>query len=397
MTLGSALQAILQWVILVLITRLSGLEVGGWYALSLGIAVPLYLVAYLGTRLIVSLDVNRALALHPLYSIRFYMLCLPVLGAALLVVLTGEVWAVMLLLVFVVRTIDGIGDFLYGVAQRGRAVYRQGVSMTLKSVSGLSAFLIGFGIGGYVGGLMCMAGANLAVVVFYDWYGSPDRVALLPVSLSSKLTADFISHVKVSMPILIGSVLAAIGANLPRYVLAWKGDAAMVAVFVAITSFVLALNVFATALGQTLLTRYARAVQDASSDIWRWMALSSGLVLCGVFVAVGLAHFYGELILSVTFGQEIAVYSDIFAISILCAGVCVVAQTVSYANLATRRFWWIVVINLISVSVGLIAALAMIGRFGVLGGAMTMGVVGLVQFTGFLLSLRASARSFNPR
>ncbi|MEW6090636.1 MAG: hypothetical protein AB1647_06895 [Pseudomonadota bacterium] len=397
MTVGSVLQAAHQWVILVLITRLGGLEVGGWYALSVGVAVPLYLVAYLGTRLVVSLDVGRALALHPLYSIRFYMLSLPVLSAAVLFALTGEAWAMMLLLVFLVRTIDGIGDFLYGVAHRGRVVYRQGVSMTLKSVSGLSAFLIGFGIGGYVGGLICMAGANLAVVVFYDWYGSPDRIALLPISLSSQLAADFISHLKISSPILIGSVLAAIGANLPRYVLAWKGDAEMVAVFVAITSFVLALNVFATALGQTLLTRYARAVQDTSSDIWRWMVLSSGLVLCGVFVAVGLAHFYGELILDVTFGQEISKYSDIFAISILCAGVCVVAQTVSYANLATRRFWWIVLINLISVSVGLIAALAMIGRFGVLGGAITMGVIGLVQLTGFLLSLRASARSLNPQ
>ena len=143
-SLGSLLQSAISPVLLIVITRLNGIEDSGLFSFALSLSVVFWAISLWGGRTYQASDVKREFCSGGYVAVRFAASLIVAISAVVFCVLNGynatKTGLIMILVAF--KILESIADSLYGVLQIHRKLYIAGISLTMKAILGFGVFIV---------------------------------------------------------------------------------------------------------------------------------------------------------------------------------------------------------------------------------------------------------------
>jgi O-antigen/teichoic acid export membrane protein len=381
---GSLTYAGCQWGMVVVLAKLGTAEMLGQFALGLAVAAPVFLLTNLSLREVLATD---ACAEHPVGDYLALRLAgtavgvLAVAGVAALVPYRGETRAVIVV-VGVLKAIEGISDILYGLMQRHERTDLIAGSVARRGVLGILALAAGVHLSGsVVGGLLLVAVGWALVVAAYDL---PRSRRLPGAAVRLRWTrGDLLRLARVAMPLGLTAMLISLSATVPRYVLERHRGEEELGAFVAMAYLTIVGTTIANALGQSISPRLAR--YHAAGDGARARRLLAGMAAAGVALGAGgllVVRTWGRELLTVLYRPAYATYTDALEVLMLAAGIGYVATVLGHAMTSARLFRVQIPLFAAVATASLVACVVLVPTRGVRGAAEASVVAAVVNLLG---------------
>ena len=182
-SLGSLLQSAISPILLIVITRLNGIEDSGLFSFAMSISIVFWAVSLWGGRTYQVSDVKREFSSGGYIAVRFVASLVVAISAIVFCILNGyntiKTGLIMILVGF--KILESIADSLYGILQIHGRLYIAGISLTMKSVFGFGIFmLVDILTKNIIYGVLAILLVNLLIIIFYDipWMRRVENVAI---------------------------------------------------------------------------------------------------------------------------------------------------------------------------------------------------------------------------
>ena len=370
-SLGSLLQSAISPVLLIVITRLNGIDDSGLFSFAISLSVVFWAVSLWGGRTYQVSDIKREFSSGGYVAVRFVASLIVAISAVAFCFLNGynttKTGLIMILVTF--KILESIADSLYGVMQIHHKLYIAGISLTMKAMLGFAAFMaVDIVTKNVIYGTLAILLINMLIIFLYDilWVRRVETI-----SISKKLCKEYITQAVVIMKrtsaVFVVVFLTMFSLNIPRYFLdkshpdqiGYFGIMAMPITLLGLfISFIIQPNVvnLSELLAKGKLKEFARIVGKINQITFGMGVLS-----------VVLSYLIGVWMLNVIFGININNFR--LDLTIMVIGAAANAFISIYVNLLIimRRFkgqfYTLLLTDILAVAVSmcLIEQLAMLG------------------------------------
>lgn len=222
-SLGSLLQSAISPVLLIVITRLNGIDDSGLFSFAISLSVVFWAVSLWGGRTYQVSDVKREFSSGGYVAVRFVASLIVAISAIVFCVLNGysttKTGLIMILVTF--KILESIADSLYGILQIHHKLYVAGISLTMKAILGFAAFMaVDIVTKNVIYGALAILLVNMLIIFFYDilWVRRVDAI-----SISKKICKEYITQaiaiMKHTSAVFVVMFLTMFSLNIPRYFL----------------------------------------------------------------------------------------------------------------------------------------------------------------------------------
>jgi O-antigen/teichoic acid export membrane protein len=388
--LGNATYNLAQWVLLVILARVTDKSVVGQFSLTLAISAPIFLTVGLNMRTLQATDASR------LWGMREYLSLRHLLNVVALVVtvtvgfgvgLRGEGLAVVAV-VALSKCVEAVSQTYYGYFQKHERLDLVARSLLLRSVTGPLLFWLGIV---FMGDLVYGCVGLLAGWMLPQWLGdrpsARELSALTGTSLGRGERTDW-RQVRLmarrGVPLGVDAGLSSLAINVPRYAVLSVLGAASLGTFAALAYVAQTIQMITSSMSGALIARLAIYYhQGRRQDFVRLLVRLTGFGIAVMVVAIGGALVLGGPFLRVTLGQEYADQGLLVAL-LVGAGLITLQRGLCTGLEASWRFKTYVVVD--AVTTGTIAVLApilvqewgLVGAAAALAGGFALGTVVVV-------------------
>ncbi len=400
---GNVVNAVCQWGVIALMAKLGNPAMIGQYALGLAISLPVVMLTNMQLSTVEAVDLRSEFSDAEYLQVRLISASLTfcvIVGIASVAGYTRET-ALMIVAVGAGKCLDAVSDIFYGLFQRNERMDVTSRSLMAKGTLGLVAVAGSVALAGSaLLGIVAWTCAKGMVLLLYDApKGRRISVGLkaLPRSLSKSgnrwsglrwTKVRTIALVVVAFPLGLTMMLNSLEANIPRYFIDGHCGETSLGIFSSIAYFLQAGEVVARAMGEASMPRLTTYWLAGDFHGFRW--------LLGKLVAVGLAMGAAGVLVALLKGPELVarLYKPEYAENaslitwVMIAGVAIYpASFLSFGLFATRSFtilpWVFSVVALISLA----GSALLIPRYGLVGAAWVLGVVGIGRCAAAVLIL----------
>ena len=397
---GNILSSLAQWLLLLYLSRASGVDAMGVYIWVLSLLTPITTFATLGLRNLIAANAHPEISFSHYFHIR--------LGATLIALAIALGCALysehrqqrdFFLLIGLLKAIEMQSDLCYGYLHLQAKAWYQGISLMLRFGLGIPAFALGSLLtASYYGGFGALILVWLGTLLLLDRRAIAQGVLTDPPHNHAVSVGQLIKLLhRSALPLALASTLGAVIFNLPRYVIGAVHGDYILGIFAALTSFIMLQNLLCIALGQTLLPRLsALHLANNLPGFLRLLLIAMVITVVISLMLVAAISVFGTEILTLTFGPELAEYNAEFLRITLLAIPLLMGQVISYANMAVKQFSNTLWVSIASGLASLLMAWPVINHFGILGGGLIMAVVGCTQIIGFMFSILSQFRTDTP-
>jgi len=349
---GRGIYAFSQWMMLLVLARMGGLEAVGRFALALAVTGPIILFSNLGLRHVQATDAAETYAYADYLAVRAWTTVAALLVLAVLIPLagypgeTGQVIA----LVALAKAFESMSDVVHGLEQVHRRMDLTTWSLGLRGVAGVAAMTLGYWLTGHLtGAIAAMTAAWAATYLVHDLAAQRRLLAERPVDATPASPiappnrrlqrARRLRLARVAAPMGVVALLLSLNVNVPRYFIeAWLGERALGA-FAAMFYFVVVGSLVVNGLGQAALVDLAR--YHASGQRAAFFRLL-GLLLAGCLAlgaaGVATAWLFGQPLLGSLYGEAFADAAPLF-LWIMFAGALNYAAAALFFGVTARRIF----------------------------------------------------------
>lgn len=382
-SLGSLLQSAISPVLLIVITRLNGVEYSGLFSFAMSISIVFWAIALWGGRTYQVSDVKREFSSGGYIAVRFVTSLLVAVTAMMFCVLSGysitKTGLIMILVGF--KILESVADSLYGILQIQGRLYITGISLTMKAVFGFGAFmLVDVLTKNIIYGTLAILLVNLLVIIFYDilWVRRVENVVI-----NKKLFKKYVSQAVVIMKrtsvVFIVVFLTMFSLNIPRYFLdkyhydqiGYFGIMAMpITLLTLFISFVLQPNV--VNLSELLKKKKIKEFTKIVSKI-DFITFTLGILF------VISSYLIGVWVLNTVFGIDINNFR--IDLTIMVIGAVANAFVSIYVNLLIimRRFKWQFCALLLTDILAVALSMCLIEQLAMLGSVLVFMMISFLQ------------------
>lgn len=382
-SLGSLLQSAISPILLIVITRLNGIDDSGLFSFALSLSVVFWAVSLWGGRTYQVSDVRREFSSGDYITVRFVTSLIVIISAIAFCLLNGynatKTSLIMILVVF--KILESIADSLYGVLQIHRKLYIAGVSLTMKAILGFGVFIIVDVLTkSVVYAALAILLVNILVILFYDilWAQRVESIAV-GREIVKKYITQAVVIMKRTSPVFVVMFLTMFSLNIPRYFLdkshpdqiGYFGIMAMPITLLGLfISFIIQPNVVGLSelLARGKLKEFARIVSKINQ-------ITFGL---GV-VSVALSYLIGVWVLNIIFG--IAIDNFRMDLTIIVIGAVANAFVSIYVNLLIimRRFKGQFYTLLFTDILAVAMSAYLVSQFAMLGSVLVFMLISFLQ------------------
>ena len=366
---GSALYAVSQWAILVILARLGGPTTVGRFSLGLSITAPVMLLSNLNLRAIQATDARSDYTFGDYFGLR---LVTSVLALALVGVITTyprreTATTLVVLAVGILKTIESLSDVAYGLLQKHEVMDLVSISMVLRGLGLAAAVSAGLALTkDLLVGLCFGAAAWLLVFLFFDL-----RFARRFERLSPRFRRGQLRRlVRLSLPLGIVMMLISLNANVAVYFVEHAGGEASVGFFSPINYLVFAGFLVVEALGRSASPRLAQhLVAGERRAFWRlqWRLVAAGVAM-GSLGALG-AVTLGKLLLTIVYGERYAAHHSVLTWLMVASIASYASGFLGFGFTAARRLAVQIPTNAVTLGVNVALCAILVPRYGILGAA----------------------------
>jgi O-antigen/teichoic acid export membrane protein len=274
-----------------------------------------------------------------------------------------------------------------------------GAAVALSAVCSVSAMLLAWALGGgVVAAALAAALGPCAALGFVHVRTARDatlRDALRRAGVNVSLRRVRALAVQAA-PLGLIVLLNSLQQNVPRYFVEAHGGVEALGIFAAASQLTSAGMILVSALTTAALPRFAALC--AAGDTAGFRGLCHRLTLVGAILGVGgvgLSALFGREILALVYRPDFAAGSDVLVVLSVAAAFAFMCSVLGFAVTAARLIAFQPV--LLALTLGVLAAfcVALVPRYGALGGAWALVVASAVQVAGYqivLLRYRAAPR-----
>ena len=394
-SLGSLLQSAISPVLLIVITRLNGIEDSGLFSFALSLSVVFWAISLWGGRTYQASDVKREFCSGGYVAVRFVASLIVAVSAVVFCVLNGynatKTGLIMILVAF--KILESIADSLYGILQIHRKLYIAGISLTMKAILGFGVFIVvDIVTKNVMYGTLAILLVNALIILLYDvlWVRRVEVIVM-----NKKFIKEYASQavvMKRTSAVFVVVFLTMFSLNIPRYFLdkshpdqiGYFGIMAMPITLLALfISFIIQPNVvnLSELLAKGKLKKFARIVGKINQITFGMGVLS-----------VVLSYLIGVWMLNVIFGININNFR--LDLTIMVIGAAANAFVSIYVNLLIimRRFKGQFYILLLTDILAVVMSMCLIEQLAMLGSVLVFMIISFLQVALLLFIYKRSLK-----
>lgn len=323
-SVGSIVLMFGQWLISVLIVRMSGYEDAGIFSLAMTVSNVFSFFANYGLRNYQVSDVAGRYTQGQYILTRLLTSVASVVGCGAYLLVAGgysavERWAILLYLLY--SNVNVISDTLLGSLQLHDRLYINGYSNTMRGAVCFAAF-----VGSYLGGhnllvsLGIMALATLLLTAAYDWRCFC-RVETVQRWNAQDRRAAF-SLLKVCFALMLSNIFPVITTALPRRAIQKLAGTEQLGYFSSIFTPTVLITTLVPAIIIALVPKMAKAWNEKNRrELLSLVGQTYGFTIAFVLLAELAALVAGRFVMQLIFGPEILQYYGLLYWAILATGI----------------------------------------------------------------------------
>jgi O-antigen/teichoic acid export membrane protein len=317
-TLGSMIYYGCQWLMTVVIVRISGYEAAGVLATALAVCAAPAIVSLFNVRNYQVSDLNGQYSFATYTNARH---CTNVLAYVIcfgIVLVNGYSFdkALVILAFMLYKLVEGIVDVLYGVEQQREHLDYAGISYAMRGIGTIVVFGIVQVISNSLfTSMLAITCFSLAVVVCYDWrivrcWENSDK--------GKKDYTQIFQLLLTCLPLAVVAFLNNLSVNVPKMALERFYGEKVMGFFSSVNSPTLVMQLLAQTIFAPLVTPLTVAFNQRQKQVFgeiikKFVMMMAVVAICCLFGAVLL----GSPVLVFLFGTEIKPYVYLFTPSIL--------------------------------------------------------------------------------
>jgi O-antigen/teichoic acid export membrane protein len=382
-TIGTSVNSFLSLLLLIVVTRLNGIDAAGLFSFSFAFALVFFTIGLYGGRIYQVSDVRNEFSSRNYIVLKFVTSAIMLITAAATILINhydANKGGLMLLLVLY-KVSEVIADALYGVIQKNNKLYLAGISLTLKGAVGFAAFLV---IDLITKNLL-LSGAsllfvNLLFMISYDRI-NVKRLERVTVRLDRirEDAADSLRLMKKCIYIFLFSFLTTAMANIPRFFIDiyHESDQGYFGILIMPATLIALLVTFIIQPGIVPLSELHknRQYDRFKKTVGKLTFLSLAL---GV-AAIPVAYLIGGPVLTLIYGVDLTPYRLELAKVVFGGTLNVVAMIYSNALVIIRKQFIQLVIYLISLTTITAMCVLLVNPYGISGGIWSYIIANTVQ------------------
>lgn len=383
-TIGVFLQNALSPILLLIVTRINGINSAGIFSFAFAIALILWAIGMWGGRTYQVSDLKREFSAHSYVTVRIMLGVFMVFCAIIFSLVNGynmmEMSVIITLTLF--KAIESISDAVYGILQVAGRLYISGISLTIKMVAGTVAFVaIDLILNDVFWASVGLVAINLIIFFSYDCLAARKvdyHLGALVKSFRS-YTKEASTVIKQCLPIASVVFLSMFSLNIPRYFLE-KYHIGELGYFGILAMPITVLALLITFLLQPKIIHITHFfVMKKFSDFHK-VVRNISLVIAGIgIVGIVVAYFVGVPILDMIFGVSFA--SRKAALMIVIIGAIANGFVSLYMNIFTiiRHFRMLFYTLIVTNVVLIVLCVPIISIYSLVGAMTLFTVVNVVQ------------------
>ncbi len=332
-TIGSLVYYFCQWLLSVVIVRISGYEVAGIFGLATTITASPAILALFNVRNYQVSDLDGQYETRTYISSRHFTNALAYVVCLGIIAVRGCSWDVVAVIcVFMLyKLAEGTADVYYGVEQRWGRLDYAGISLSLRGFLTIIPFVIAQYLWNNLLLSLCLITlGSYAVVLIYDRGKVKKLVAIhqQAEAVASQGLRDIKNLLITCIPLAFVAFLNNLAFNFPKMSLEKYHGAEAMGYFASITSPALVVQLAANTIFAPLVTPLTDAFLRHDPKAFRDKIKLFAILMIGMSVVVLLgAALLGNWVLRLIFGAEIEAYTYLFVPSIAVT-LCLAASTV---------------------------------------------------------------------
>ena len=395
-SLGSLLQSAISPVLLIVITRLNGIDDSGLFSFALSLSVVFWAVSLWGGRTYQVSDVKREFSSGSYIAVRFVASLIVAISAVVFCVLNGynttKTGLIMILVTF--KMLESIADSLYGVLQIHHKLYVAGMSLTMKAMLGFAAFMaVDIVTKNVIYGTLAILLVNVLIIFLYDilWV---QRVEVINVSkkLCKEYIAQAVAIMKHTSAVFVVMFLTMFSLNIPRYFLD-KSHPDQIGYFGIMAMPITLLGLFISFIIQPNVVNLSELLAKGKLKEFARIVSKINHITFGIGVlSVVLSYLVGVWVLNTIFGININNFQ--LDLTIMVIGAAVNAFVSIYVNLLIimRRFkgqfYTLLLTDILAVAV----SMCLIERLAMLGSVLVFMLISFLQLALLLVIYKRSLK-----
>ncbi len=395
-SLGSLLQSAISPVLLIVITRLNGIDDSGLFSFALSLSVVFWAVSLWGGRTYQVSDVKREFSSGGYVAVRFIASLIVAISAVVFCVLNGynttKTGLIMILVTF--KILESIADSLYGVLQIHHKLYVAGMSLTMKAMLGFTAFMaVDIVTKNVIYGTLAILLVNVLIIFLYDilWVRRVETIAVNK-KLLKEYTGQAIAIMKHTSAVFVVMFLTMFSLNIPRYFLD-KSHPDQIGYFGIMAMPITLLGLFISFIIQPNVVNLSELLVKGKLKEFARIVSKINHITFGIGVlSVVLSYLVGVWVLNTIFGININNFQ--LDLTIMVIGAAANAFVSIYVNLLIimRRFkgqfYALLLTDILAVAV----SMCLIERLAMLGSVLVFMLISLLQLALLLVIYKRSLK-----
>lgn len=377
--LGNIIYMGSQWLMVVVLAKLSSPKVVGQFTLGLAITAPVFLLTNLQLRTVQATDTKTEYKFNDYLGLRIVTTFIALLFIILIVSIVNYPidTSIVILMIGLAKAFEALSDIVYGLMQKYERMDRIALSRMIKGpITLLTLGLLYWKFNSLFLSVLGMAVVWLFLFITYDYYNARkfEKIRLkISVSLFWKLT-------KLALPLGIVLMLSSLNTNIPRYLVEFFLGEEALGYFASIAYLMVAGNTVINALGQSATPRLSKyfikgEVKKYQILLFKLIGIVSLLGIAGWLIAL----FFGKKILSILYTIDYAQHADIFSIVMLAAAINYVGVFLGYGMTAARIYKIQPYLGILWVFTSILGSLLLIPDLGMRGAAYTLLFSSIIQ------------------
>jgi Membrane protein involved in the export of O-antigen and teichoic acid len=382
-SLGSTVSSFVAVILLIIVTRINGIDDSGLFSFAFGMIWIFYALALYGGRNYQVTDAKSQFSSREYIILKIATSVIALVVAIIFVLINQYDYNKSSLIIALVlyKIAEAIADALYGVLQRNNKLYIAGISLTLRAVVSMVVFLIvDFLTHNLLLSAISLTIVSFSFLFFFDYMAvvRTEKIKIFSGTLRQYIHDSKII-IKKNITVFLVGVLPIIILNIPRYLIdifhqeqqGHYGILILPASFVAmLASFIIAPH----------LVKISELYKNKKNDeIKNIMGKIFGIIVAIGAVATVLAWLVGTWMLTLVFGVDLSNFDTALAI-VVAGGVIYAMFTITSVLLLTmRHLKEQVIIYLITLIMVSTAGVFVVDSFAITGAAWLYAVLNTFQ------------------
>jgi O-antigen/teichoic acid export membrane protein len=382
-SLGNTASGFVAVLLLIIVTRLNGIDDSGLFSFAFGMIWIFYALALYGGRNYQVTDAKNQFSAREYIILKIATSLIALFVAVVFVLVNQYDYGKSALIIALVlyKMGEAVADALYGVLQRHNKLYIAGISLTLRAVVSVAVFwLVDYLTHNLLLSAGCLTVVSFLFLIGFDYLNARrvEKVKIFAGSLK-QYVKDSRTIIRKNTWVFLVGVLPIIILNVPRYLIdifhqdqqGYYGILILPASFVAmLASFIIAPH----------LVKISELYKDRKiAELKKIVSRIFGVVIASGVAATLLAWWVGTWLLTLVFGADLLNYDTALAVIVAGGVVYALFTIVSVLLLAMRHLKEQVAVYLATLAAVSIVGFFAINQFAISGAAWLYAVLNICQ------------------